>query len=83
MTEPIRTTVVRYKCPFCNRFYSRRQAAKDHMARCWLDPANKTCRTCKHHHWGDPFLDTPEKCDVSEPETFPVVDCPLWALREA
>lgn len=78
MSEPIRTTVVRYKCPHCNRHESRKAKAVAHIARCFLNPANRTCRTCKHHidvNWVNP-----EGCKVSEPAEFPVVGCPLWEL---
>lgn len=80
MSDPIKTTVVRYKCPHCNRHFSRKKACAAHIERCFLDPANRTCRTCEHHHWEDPFRDTQELCSVSMPKEFPVVLCPLWEL---
>jgi len=91
MAEPIPTTVKRWKCPFCNRHESRKRKAVEHVERCWLDPAKKTCRTCAHHieaSTGDPcyagglcLCNTVEEgCEVSEPERFPVVSCPLWEL---
>lgn len=47
--EPIATTVKRWKCPHCNRHFSRKPSAIAHVERCWLDPAKRTCRTCVHH----------------------------------
>lgn len=98
MTEPIKTTVVRYKCPHCNRHHSKRKAAVEHIARCFLNPANRTCRTCKFHcqayfsaptDWCEPGRqcacnDMDEHCAVQDVETeaFPVVACPLWELAE-
>lgn len=46
---PIRTTVVRWKCPYCNRHHSRKARAVSHIDRCWKSPANRTCRTCRFH----------------------------------
>jgi len=95
VAAPIRTTVVRYKCPHCRRHHARRADAVDHITRCWLDPANRTCRTCEHHAkaytapasaWCEPghhctCNDMDEHCTVDlEPERFPVVLCPLWQL---
>lgn len=98
MSDPIRTTVVRWKCPHCNRHHSRRPEAVAHVARCWLNPATRSCRTCKFHcqayfsaptDWCEPGRqcacnDMEEHCAAGvEPETFPAVDCPLWELRVA
>lgn len=49
MTEPIVVLVKRYGCPTCGRTSSRPSRAKEHMARCWANPENRACKTCKHH----------------------------------
>lgn len=97
--ESIKTTVVRYKCPHCNRHRSRKSATASHIARCWSNPDNRTCWTCRYHakaytapasSWCFPG----RECDCNnmdehcqhdegpEPETWPVVGCPLWELRD-
>jgi transcription elongation factor Elf1 len=95
--EPIPTMVKRYKCPHCNLHLSVKKKAVEHVARCWLDPAKRACRTCKFHRrayysaptdWCEPGRrcgcnDMDEHCAAgAEPEAFPVVDCPLWELAE-
>ena len=39
-----------YKCSFCQdgraRFYLTRSGCKKHEARCWMNPARKSCATC-------------------------------------
>jgi hypothetical protein len=49
VSDPIPTTVKRWKCPHCNRHESRKSKAVAHIGRCFLNPANRTCRTCKFH----------------------------------
>lgn len=83
--EPIKTTVVRWKCPHCNRHLSRRRKAVEHVDRCFLNPTNRTCRTCVHHRFEESEPETgwhlPEHCEADvEPEQWPVVNCPLWKL---
>lgn len=46
--EPIQVQITRYRCPSCNRLCSNRSRAREHMARCWWDPANRACKTCVH-----------------------------------
>lgn len=48
LAAPERITVVRWKCTHCSRSSSSRKAAVQHIGRCWLNPANKTCRTCRY-----------------------------------
>lgn len=43
---PVRAVVVRWWCPFCGRSHSDRPRTRAHMARCWLNPANRSCKTC-------------------------------------
>ena len=46
MSKPHEITVRRYVCPHCNRGRSTRKSAVAHMARCWRNPANRSCKTC-------------------------------------
>jgi len=48
MPEPIPFKVTRYRCPHCPRTASRPIRIREHMTRCWLNPAAKGCKTCKH-----------------------------------
>ena len=48
MPEPIPLRVLRYRCPFCARTASRPIRSRQHMARCWLNPEARGCKTCKH-----------------------------------
>lgn len=93
MSTPIRTTVVRYKCPHCNRHCARRRAAIEHIERCWKNPANRTCRTCVlFRSTGDGSYCFPgrpcgcnaveEWCDANvelRTDGLPVVGCPKWS----
>lgn len=92
--EPIKTAVVRFKCPFCNRHHARRPRAVDHIARCWSNPENKTCRTCVFFVpaaseadmcgvYGCTCGNFPESCelDIELPENAPVVGCQKWQPR--
>jgi len=48
VTEPKLVMVKRYECPTCSYRRSAKKSVADHMARCWENPANKACRTCRH-----------------------------------
>ena len=89
--EAIRVT--RWRCPSCRKSWSSKATAEEHAVRCWLDPANRACKTCKHHHPGDHWTweepPAPECCVVGvdmcvdrygEPTELPVVQagCPMW-----
>jgi hypothetical protein len=50
MTAPVEISVTRYVCPHCRRGHSKRRAAVEHIARCWRNPTNRTCKTCAHLH---------------------------------
>lgn len=43
---PIERRVIRYVCPFCSRGHSARPSAFAHIARCYRNPAAKSCKTC-------------------------------------
>lgn len=62
---PVPVTVQRFQCPFCGRRRSAKSAVRDHIARCWLNPAARACKTCVH------FTDVPdeEPCVPGEPCT--------------
>ena len=92
MSEPIPVMVRRYMCPHCSRGHSKKAAAVAHIARCWLNQENRTCKTCVHFdpgyvgmpcfpgRWCD-CNDKPDEChagiDLSGKE-LPVTHCPRW-----
>lgn len=88
--EPIRYVVTRYRCPFCPRGHSSRTRAVDHIGRCWYNPANRTCKTCRSfvpdQSEPDVGYNAPEYCAASEDVDLsvgsPRVNCPLWAALE-
>lgn len=43
---PIERVVTRYICPHCHRGRSSRKAATVHIAQCWRNPGNRSCKTC-------------------------------------
>lgn len=81
----------RFKCPFCRFQRSTEKPVVEHIARCWSDPAKRTCKTCRHftrgYSAGRPSAYEPpdayevdDECELGEdlPENAPVVGCPLW-----
>lgn len=44
--EPVKVQVTRWRCPCCGRSHSGRARAREHMGRCWLNPAVRSCKTC-------------------------------------
>lgn len=85
---PMPVVVSRHQCPFCRR-YTRADARqiRDHMTRCWQNPALRCCKTCAHKNDAGPEDD--EACrHIDGPEwedyRFPVLHCPLWqtAVKE-
>lgn len=95
-TVPIPITVRRFQCPHCRRTRGKKQAAVEHMGRCWKNPAVRACKTCAHFapggdacgcepgcNWGSSGPDMPS-CGVGRelPDDYkPVVHCPLWEAR--
>lgn len=91
-TEPIPVMVRRFECPHCARRRASKAATRQHMARCWYDPANKTCKTCTHFEPVDccgapdlyscytPMCPTAPTCaaGVDLGTTWPVVGCDRW-----
>jgi hypothetical protein len=93
MTEPIPVRVLRHLCPHCRRSHSRPSRAREHMARCWLSPESRGCKTCQYFR---PAVDDrcdapngcgacgviPESCEVGvELADVPIVHCELWEAR--
>lgn len=62
MTGPIPVRVTRYRCPHCARSYTRPVRTREHMARCWLNPAARGCKTCKNFE--PPTAEEPDYCDA-------------------
>lgn len=87
VSEPIKTTVVRYKCPYCNRHRAKRDAVVEHIARCWKNPATRSCLTCQWRvaPYSEPEVgyNEPEGCELEyTPPAFPTSNCPGWELAE-
>jgi len=49
MTQPIPFTTTRYRCPHCPRTAANNSRMREHIGRCWLNPAARGCKTCKHY----------------------------------
>ncbi|MFJ8555287.1 hypothetical protein [Streptomyces sp. NPDC093676] len=58
---PLPVVVTRHQCPHCRRYTrARRDRVKQHMARCWQNPAARACKTCVHYEPADPDGPYPE-----------------------
>ena len=88
--EPIARRVTRYLCPFCRRGRSSRSAAERHIARCYGNPAARSCKTCalwEPSEKSDPLFNypgCPESCGAGVPlsiGTMPI-GCEHWEPRE-
>lgn len=80
--------VTRYKCDYCKRAYASKYKALDHERKCFFNPANKSCITCRHNdikeildNEGYP-RDAVGWCFKMNREIFRkgcvVKDCPKW-----
>jgi hypothetical protein len=49
MTVPIAKHVTRWQCPYCDRTWSKRTVAALHIARCWYNPAARSCKSCDYY----------------------------------
>lgn len=93
MTPPVEIMVRRFVCPFCHRARSKRPAAQAHIDHCYMNPAQRSCRTCAnhlpaeagtHHEPGWPeacdkgLLMTPEPDEYGDTGTKLVRNCPGW-----
>jgi hypothetical protein len=59
MAEPIPVKVTRYACPSCGRTATRPSRTREHMSRCWWDPANRSCKTCVNfERWASEYGDS-------------------------
>lgn len=86
MSEPLRVTVVRWKCPTCGRNHSSKARALKHMPACWYNPAARGCKTCVH--FTPYYRDDPDECaegvDLRGTEVIEAeagrspVDAPQW-----
>jgi hypothetical protein len=98
MPEPEMVMVRRYQCPYCHRRRASKSAVAQHMERCWLNPAARSCKTCAHYEYyagsglSDPCVpgefchcdDPAESCGKDVDLTGGLKSgCPLWKLREA
>lgn len=59
--------MTRYVCPCCSRGSAKRAAAVAHLGRCWLNPENRACKTCRHFIPAD-FADWDENPAYVDPE---------------
>ncbi|MBM9509936.1 hypothetical protein [Actinacidiphila acididurans] len=83
---PVPVQVTRYKCPFCTRSRSRKQAIEQHIARCWHNPEVRACKTCTHYEPPEPgpypeHPGWPESCGAADgPDRLDTIctGCPLW-----
>jgi hypothetical protein len=88
---PVPFTVTRYRCPLqqCGRTGSSKARIADHIARCWLNPEARACKTCTHYRpdtsEGDVGYLSPEYCAIGLPFSEDslgrptlVVGCPEW-----
>lgn len=79
----------RFQCPFCSFSRATKRLVVEHIARCWHDPANKTCRSCVFFERGhlEGYVlerEVPDACALGEPvqPKEPVVGCHLWQDRD-
>lgn len=85
MSEPIEFMQRRWKCPHCSRSRTRRTAIEEHIARCWRNPDNRTCKTCifflpassSGGYWCIPGQ--PCSCNDADPECKAGVEFPDFA----
>jgi hypothetical protein len=89
LPEPVEMRVVRWRCSHCPRSWSRKSRTVEHIAQCWFNPANRSCKTCVHRIEPDSEYgyDTDEGCYAGvELERDPVtpqlailpLHCPKW-----
>lgn len=75
---PIAFTVVRYRCPACDKTLSAPGPMRLHIARCWYLAANHGCKTCLYFRRATPE----DQCTApigGGPLAKLVVGCLLWA----
>lgn len=91
MTAALELRVIRYQCPYCNRSWSKRTPAETHIARCWRNPATRSCKTCvnfcpaeKPHRFDPGYQPEAEGCALSLLEVGAPLksNCPAWSDDE-
>lgn len=89
LLEPVRKVVTRWGCPHCSRTHSTSARTREHMGRCWQNPAVRSCRTCTNFmpDDSDPSAGSiqPEGCAVgvelptgANGSTTLATHCPKW-----
>ena len=82
--------VVAYRCEFSGCRYRTlldRKAIERHEKHCFINPARKSCRTCRHDHLerDEPETGSPggNWCDLNAvpPSKNMVVNCALWGAK--
>lgn len=87
-TQPIAITVTRHQCPHCRRTRAKKTATEAHIARCWLNPDARGCKTCAHYGPPEegPYPEHPgwpEGCGAERDLTNGLhTGCPLWQQRQ-
>lgn len=86
-----------YRCSHCTaggrvrRTYSSPQSCRKHEQRCYMNPTNRACATCRHWAFEDGEGHACEKGHDIVPPSFaqdppalpaPVMHCPHWAPKE-
>ena len=67
---PISRHVLRHYCPFCSRGHAHKRSAIAHVAKCWRNPASRSCKTCgcyqppERADYYDGYPGCPEGCDA-------------------
>lgn len=87
---PLAVMVRRYECPHCGWRRADKTLVARHIARCWHDPAMRTCRSCVFFERGHAeetdygWREVPDACALGEPvePRHPVIACPLWKNRD-
>lgn len=94
MPDPEAIMVKRWLCPFCRRSRSSKRVVAEHIARCWLNPVARSCKTCVSYEYdrgGEPcFPGRPCNCNDGYEACGEGVDlsaglktaCPLWRALE-
>lgn len=93
LRDPIARRATRWLCPFCTRGHWAKAKATEHIARCWKNPATRSCKTCTHYQPSEtgescfpgrpcPCNNTPEACNAHDGPDLEDggirTACPLW-----
>jgi hypothetical protein len=86
---PVAIRVTRYACPLCHRSHGKKAACTAHIARCWLNPDARACKTCIHYTPSEagPYPEHPgwdEQCGLDiDLSSGLKVGCPAWEAPDA